>query len=166
MKSTVWLQAVFRGVWGTSAISSAMTLLFITTKHRSKEICGTLREIHASSVGRTKATSASDHMPSAPWVLSSAGKLIWSDIYTCPISCLIVPQIFSSFVSVFHLYLSVTRLGCSLNALSSISRVDTPLTADWLQGCFGTLPDVFEKLLTLPLKQIKIINEIKNEFFI
>ncbi len=39
-----------------------------------------------------------------------------------------------------HLYLSVTRLGCSLNALSSTSRVDTPLTADWLHVCFGTRP--------------------------
>ncbi len=55
----------------------------------------------------------------------------WSDIYTGPVSCLIVPQMFSALVFIRHLYLSVTRLGCSLNALSSISRVDTPLTC-WL----------------------------------
>ncbi len=66
---------------------------------------------------------------------------IWSDIYTSPTSCLIVPQTFSSFVFIRHLYLSVARLGCSLNALSSTSWVDTPLTADWLQVCFGTRPD-------------------------
>ncbi len=36
-----------------------------------------------------------------------------------------------------RLYLSVTWLGCSLNALSSISWA---LTADWLQVCFGTRP--------------------------
>ncbi len=34
----------------------------------------------------------------------------------------------------------LTRLGCSLNALSSTSWLDTPLTADWLQVCFGTRP--------------------------
>ncbi len=39
-----------------------------------------------------------------------------------------------------YLYLSVARLRCSLNALSSTSWVDTPLTADWLQVCFGTRP--------------------------
>ncbi len=82
-----------------------------------------------------KATSASDHRPSAPWVLSSAGKLIRSDIYTCPTLYLIVLHFF-----IRHLYLSVTRLGCSLNALSSISWVDTPLTADWLQVYFCTQP--------------------------
>ncbi len=47
---------------------------------------------------RNKATSASDRRPSAPWILSIAGKLIRSDIYTCPTSSLIVPQAFSSFV--------------------------------------------------------------------
>ncbi len=47
---------------------------------------------------KNKATSASNHRPSAPWVLPSAGKLIRSDICTCPTSCLIVPQTFSSFV--------------------------------------------------------------------
>ncbi len=47
--------------------------------------------------GRNKATSASDRRPSALWVLSSAGKLIRSDIYTGPRSR-IVPQTFSSFV--------------------------------------------------------------------
>ncbi len=41
---------------------------------------------------------------------------------------------------IHHLYLSVARLGCSLNALSSTSWVDMPLTADWLQVCFGTQP--------------------------
>ncbi len=40
-----------------------------------------------------------------------------------------------------YLYLSVTQLGCSLNALSSISWVDTPITADWLQVYFVTRPD-------------------------
>ncbi len=97
---------------------------------------------------RNKATSASDRRPSAPWVLSRAGKLIryLHGSYFLP-----YPYLF-----IRHLYLSVARLGCSLNALSSISRVDTPLTADWLQICFGTGPDsvfwsVFEKLHTPPL---------------
>ncbi len=51
---------------------------------------------------------------------------------------------FSDVFLVFFFYLPflsfVTRLGCSLNALSFISWVDTPLTADWLQVCFGTRP--------------------------
>ncbi len=56
-----------------------------------------------------------------------------------------------------HLYLSVTRLSCALNALFSISWVDTPLTADWLQVCFGTQPRLsflkhFEKLHIPPLR--------------
>ncbi len=53
--------------------------------------------------------------------------------------------IFFFFFFICHLYLSVTRLGCSLNALSSTSRVDTPLTADWLQVCVGTRPTRFSK---------------------
>ncbi len=86
---------------------------------------------------RNKATSASDRRPSAPWVLSSAGKLIryLHGSYFLPYHS----------ADVFHFVfnppsLSVTRLDCSLNALSSISWVDTPLTADWLQVCFGTRP--------------------------
>ncbi len=85
------------------------------------------------------ATSASDHRPSAPWVLSSVGKLIRSDIYTGPTSCLIVPQTFS-------LIRFLSAISIFLNALSSISRVDTPLTADWLQVCFGTRPDCIWKI--------------------
>ncbi len=39
------------------------------------------------------------------------------------------------------------------------SRVDTPLTADWLQVCFGTGPDsvfesVFDQMHTLPLPPV------------
>ncbi len=49
----------------------------------------------------------------------------WSNIYTGPTSCLIIPQMFSSLLFIHHLYLC--RLGCSLNALSSTSWVDTPL---------------------------------------
>ncbi len=52
-----------------------------------------------------------------------------------------------------HLYLSVTRLGCSLNALSSIPRVDTPLTADWLKVCLVFDP---EKLHTPPLMSLSV----------
>ncbi len=47
---------------------------------------------------RNKATSASDRRPSAPRVLSGAGKLIQTDIYTGPTSFLIDPQTFPSFV--------------------------------------------------------------------
>ncbi len=46
----------------------------------------------------------------------------WSDIYTGPTSCLIIPQTFSTLYLIRHL-LSVTRLDCSLNALYSISWV-------------------------------------------
>ncbi len=78
---------------------------------------------------------------STPWVLSSAGKLIRSDIYMGPTSCIIVPQMFSSLIF-YPSSLSFCRSAqlfteCSL---SSMSRVDTPLTADWLHICFGTLP--------------------------
>ncbi len=52
-----------------------------------------------------------------------------------------LPYRFPLLFFIRHLYLSVARLGCSLNALSSTSWVDTPLTADWLQVCFGTRPD-------------------------
>ncbi len=79
---------------------------------------------------RTKATSASDCRPSTPWVLSSAGKLIryLHGYYLLPYH--------SADVFLFcFLYLS-----CALNTLSSTSWVDTPLTADWLQVCFGTRP--------------------------
>ncbi len=46
-----------------------------------------------------------------------------------------------------HLYLSVARLGladvvmCTIKRSLLASWVDTPLTADWLQVCFGTRPD-------------------------
>ncbi len=79
----------------------------------------------------------------------------WSDIYTGPTSCLFIPQIFSAFVF-YPPSLSVTRLGCSLNVLSSTSWVDTPLTADWLRVCFGTrsrlsfLMRFWKQFLTVP----------------
>ncbi len=74
---------------------------------------------------RNKATLASDHRPSAPWVLSSAGKLI--------------RYLHGSHYLPYH-SADVFLFGCSLNTLSSTSWVDTPLTADWLQVCFGTRP--------------------------
>ncbi len=89
---------------------------------------------------RNKATSASDHRPSASWVLSSAGKLIryLHGSYFLPYYSADVFHFF--FLSAISIFLSKKHLGCSLNALSSISWVDTPLTADWLQVCFGTRP--------------------------
>ncbi len=88
---------------------------------------------------RKKATSASNHMPSAPWVLSSTGKLIW---YSHSSHFLLYhsADVFRFSFFNHHFCLSVTWLSCSLNALSSTSRVDTPLTADWLQVCFGPQP--------------------------
>ncbi len=101
---------------------------------------------------RNKATSVSDSRPSAPWVLSSAGQLI-----RYLHGSHFLPYNFSFSFSVFekrrfpllffmrHLFLSL-QLGCSLNALSSTSWVDSPLTADWLQVCFGTsAPTQFSK---------------------
>ncbi len=70
---------------------------------------------------RNKATMASNNRPSA--LYRSADFFLFG---------------FLSAIS-----LSVTLLGCSLSALSSISWVDTPLTADWLQVCFGTRPWLF-----------------------
>ncbi len=46
----------------------------------------------------------------------------WSDIYTGPTSCLIVPQTFTSFVFIRHLYLSVTRLFTERSLLHIMSR--------------------------------------------
>ncbi len=63
----------------------------------------------------------------------------WSDIYT-GLALSFRRRFPLLFFFICLLYLSVTRLGCALNALSSISRVDTPLTADWLKVCFGTRP--------------------------
>ncbi len=100
--------------------------------------------IHLSR--RNKATLASDRRPSTLLEFSPALES-WSDIYMCPTSCLIVPQMFSSFVFIRHLYISVTRLGCSLNALSSISWADTPLTADWQPVYFGTRPQFSKTFL-------------------
>ncbi len=90
---------------------------------------------------RNKATSASDRRPSASWVLFRAGKLIQylHGSYFLPYHSA------DGFRFCFIHHFSVTRLGCSLNALSFISWVDTPLTADWLQVCFGTLPTQFSK---------------------
>ncbi len=85
---------------------------------------------------RTKATSASNRRPSALWVLTSAGKLIryLHGSYFLPYRSADI------FLFCFLSAISVTRLSSSLNALSSTSWVDTPLTADWLQVCFGTRP--------------------------
>ncbi len=97
---------------------------------------------------RNKALSTSDRRPSAPWVLSSAGKLMryLHGFYFLPYHPADV--FLFCFLSAISIFLS---LGCSLNALSSTSRVDTPLTADWLQVCYGTRPrlSVFE-IITYP----------------
>ncbi len=66
----------------------------------------------------------------------------WSDIYMGPNFGLSFHRRFPLLFFIWHLYLSVTRLGCSLKALSSISRVDTPLIADWLKVCIGTHPQL------------------------
>ncbi len=87
---------------------------------------------------RNKATSASDCRPSAPWVLQRwKADPIFTRVLLLALS---FRRRFPLLFFIRHLYLSVTRLCCSLNALSSISWVDTPLTADWLQVCFGTRP--------------------------
>ncbi len=56
-----------------------------------------------------------------------------------------VPQMFFSFVFIHHLYLSVVArlmsVMCTDERSLLASWVDTPLTADWLQVCFGTWPD-------------------------
>ncbi len=87
---------------------------------------------------RNKATSASNRRPSAPRVLSSAGKLI-QYLHGSSFFPYCSADVFLLFF-IRHLYLSVTRLSCSLNPLSSTSWVDTPLTADWLPVFFGTRP--------------------------
>ncbi len=65
---------------------------------------------------------------------------IWSDIYTCPISCLIVPQTFSSFV--FYppslSFCHSARLFPELSLLH-IMRRHGPYCY-WLHIYFGTLP--------------------------
>ncbi len=90
--------------------------------------CGAARPGHSVThlSGRTKATSASDHRPSAPWVLSSAGKLIW---YLHGSHFLPFRSADGNFPLLFfirHLYLSVTRLGCSLKALFYIMSRHAP----------------------------------------
>ncbi len=79
-----------------------------------------------------------DRRPSTPWVLSSTGKLIWylHGSHFLPYHS---ADVFRFCFFNRHLC-SVTSLGCSLNAVSSTSWVDTPLTADWLQVCFDTRP--------------------------
>ncbi len=102
---------------------------------RRAEYCVRCR--HGVLSRRNKATSAFDRRPSAPWVLSSAGKLIryLHRCYFLPYQTFSSSSFFSPFLSF------VTRLGCSLNALSFISWVDTPLTADWLQVVLVLGPD-------------------------
>ncbi len=95
-----------------------------------------------SPIEKKQSNLGVDRRPSTPSVLSSAGKLI--RYLHGPTSCLIVLQTFSSFVFfILHLYLfyrSANARHCALNFFSSTSWVDTPLTANWLQVCFGFRP--------------------------
>ncbi len=104
-----------------------------------------------------KATSASDRRPSTPWVLSGTAKLIRSDIYTGPTSCLIVPQTFSSlvFLSAFSIFRSLgSAVHWRLSLLHTTSR-HAPYC--WLAKSFFRhtarlkFKSIFEKLYTLPL---------------
>ncbi len=105
-----------RGLQVRCSIHSATTA-FMTCWHKFKDFQRSLYRVQCRQTSgvdtvthlsrRTKATSVYDRRPSAPWVLSSAGN--WSDIYTGPTSCLIVPQTFS-FVFYPPSLSSVTRL--------------------------------------------------------
>ncbi len=98
---------------------------------------------------RNKSTSASDRRPSAPWVLSSAGKLIQylHGSYFLPNrSADVFLFCFLSAISIFLLSLGSANRSCALmSALSSASWVDTPLTADWLQVSVSLAPTQFSK---------------------
>ncbi len=60
----------------------------------------------------------------------------WSDIYTGPTSCLIVPQTFSSFVFfIRHLYLSIARLFTERSLLYIMSR-HTPYWIPYTPYCW------------------------------
>ncbi len=120
-------------LWNWQSTCSNRHCFYLKKKKRCKHAGVT----HLS--GRNKATSASDRRPSALWVLSSAGKLIRSDIYNGSKKPHRSADVFLFCFYIRYLYLSVTQLGCSLNvlsgekSLSSISWLDTPLTANWLQ---------------------------------
>ncbi len=58
---------------------------------------------------KTEATSASNHRPSAPWVISSAGKLIWY-LHWSYFSPYRFTNIFLFSFFICHLYLSIARL--------------------------------------------------------
>ncbi len=80
-----------------------------------------------------------------------------SDIYTGPTSYLIVTLLFNvlflryfPLFLIFHLSLSIVHLQISI--LFSLSLLDTPLTADWLQACFGTRSDTVVKSCCLVFK--------------
>ncbi len=133
-----------------------MTHKHIQIKANTDKLCETKRN---------NATSASDSSPSRS--LSFSPPLdSCSDIYVGPASCPVItllfnilflwyfPLLFLNFqfsLSIVDLLISVCAL--KLSALFSLSLQDTPLTADWLQVCFGTQSNtafkrVFQKLLS------------------
>ncbi len=128
-KPQIWVLNNYILAWNTH-IQCRQTLAVAAPRARCRHGVTHLSRIN-------KATSASDRRPSAPWVLSSAGKLIRYSH-----GSYFLPQTFYSFVFLSAISIFVAWLGCSLNAFSFISWVDTPPTADWLQVCFGTHPQL------------------------
>ncbi len=102
----------------------------------------------------------------APWVLSTMGKLLWylRRSYLLADRNLLFYVLFLYFPlflfsSSLYLYSICYYPSCTLK-LSALSRYNYkthPLTADWLQVCFGTwsntarVKSIFKKLLSAPL---------------
>ncbi len=124
-------------------------------------------KINITHLSRRKNNVTSRPIPGlpTPWVLSSAGKLLWYlRSYLLPNHLFNV--LFLWYFPLFYLpSLSIYSRSANIRpvhsnwALSSLYHYKTrPLTADWLQVCFGTRSDtvvksVFQILLSAPLRQ-------------
>ncbi len=139
-----------------------MTHKHVQAKANTDKLCETKQNQHYSPINK-KQHNLDVWFEPFPLLEFSPPLESCSDIYAGPTSCLIVTLLFNVlFLWYFplffcHLYLSIVDLLisdlCTNWALSSLYQYKThPLTADWLQVCFGTPSDtavksVFEKSL-------------------
>ncbi len=120
----------------------------IQTKANTDKLCETMQNQRYSTIKKetTQPRRLIRALP-APWVLSTAGKLLrylrgsYLLLDRNPSFCF-VPPIFSSFLSIVDLLISVL---CTQIERSLLSIQDTPLTADWLQVCLGHGPTLRSK---------------------
>ncbi len=122
---------------------NATTHKHIQAKANTDKLCETKQNQRPTHLSRrTNTTLHPIRALPTPWVLSTAGKLLW--YLRGPTSCLIVTLIFNVLflwyfpLFICHLSLSIVNLLISVlctqieRSLLSISIKTRPLTADWL----------------------------------